>query len=135
VAVAATAGSLSSARTIRVWGATGAVVLVMIGTLPLFSATIWLAYLPQDVAFALDGLAGLSGEWFDDTVAGAALGVSVALLALFPKALSIPDSPLATDAPPAPEPPSPPERPAPEAVPGVPEVLSWSSDPDAVPVR
>jgi hypothetical protein len=134
VAVAATAGALSSARTIGVWGATGAVVLVVIGTLPLFWASLMLAYLPQDLAFALDGLAGLSGEWFDDTLAGAALGVSVALVALLPKALSTPDSPLATDAPPPPEPPSPPGRPAPEAVPGVPEVLSWPSDPDAVPV-
>jgi hypothetical protein len=136
VAVTATACALPHGRSVRGrwWAAPGAMVLVLIGGLSLFLAAVRLGYLPQDIAFGLDGLSGLSGEWFDDPVAGAVLGASIALLALWPKALSTPDSPLATEAPP-PEPLGPPTRPAPQAAPGVPEVLSWPSTPEAASVR
>jgi len=124
-AVAAAACALSSGRVARLWwAATGAIAVVAIGAVPLHMATARLALLPQDIAFALDGRLGLVGKWFDDPFAGAMFGVSVALLALLPRALSVPDSPLATE-PPLAEPLSPPKVPAPVAVPGVPEVLSW----------
>jgi hypothetical protein len=135
-AVAATACALSAAGRIRGlwWAATGAVVLVVIGALPLWVAAFFIGSLAQDVAFGLGGLLGLSGEWSNDTVTGAVLGVSVALVALWPTALSTPDSPLATPATPPPPPPDRPTARAPVAVPGVPEVLTWPADPERAPV-
>ena len=96
---------------------------LVVGALPLDLATAYQSLLPQDMAFVLEGRPALQSEWYNDTVAGAALGVSLAILALWPRALSTPDAPLATQPPPdPPEPPDPPDpgdpptRPAPEAV-------------------